>query len=588
MKTLASLLVATWSFLWFSTPAYASDIVVDEECSLADAITAANTDAESGGCPAGSGEDVIELSADVVLAAELPPITTEMTIEGAGSSISGNGGFRIFFVEASGILTIERLTLLKGKASEVELASARTIQAGGAVFNQGILHVKDCRFRDNSATNGGAILNGGELSISDSAFADNSADNDGAAIYNFGKLSVSDSVFSGNAADDDGGAIYNLEETKVGDSAFSDNSADQDGGGIYNNGRLSISGSVITDNSADAGGAIFNYFDGVLSVISTTLTDNSAYYRGGANYNEGEATFDDSAFSSNAASLGGAIHNEKNLRLSNSVFSGNAAQIGGALNNLGELSVLSSTFSGNVAGTGGAINNSAIDSPGELSVTNSIFTGNSAGGGGAISNDGELAVNHSLFAQNSAQVGGGAIANIGELSVSNSTFYRNIAEKADDSNVTDDTVFPVGGALYVFGFEQRPSSTTLTHVTMTLNSAEGEGASIYVDSTDHAIVNLRNSIIAGDSGVACSGPLAENVGNLIQDGSCNVALNGDPILGELVEPEDGALAYFPLLVGSPAIDAADSDFCPESDQIGTERPQGAACDIGAIEFVPEQ
>ena len=59
------------------------------------------------------------------------------------------------------------------------------------------------------------------------------------------------------------------------------------------------------------------------------------------------------------------------------------------------------------------------------------------------------------------------------------------------------------------------------------------------------------------------------------------------MLGDLVEPEDGSPAYFLLLPGSPAIDAANSDYCPATDQIGTPRPQGDGCDIGAIEFIPE-
>ena len=71
------------------------------------------------------------------------------------------------------------------------------------------------------------------------------------------------------------------------------------------------------------------------------------------------------------------------------------------------------------------------------------------------------------------------------------------------------------------------------------------------------------------------------------DGSCDAEFSGNPMLGDLVEAEDGSPAYFPLLAGSPAIDAANSDFCPETDQIGTERPQGEGCDIGAIEFIPE-
>lgn len=58
-------------------------------------------------------------------------------------------------------------------------------------------------------------------------------------------------------------------------------------------------------------------------------------------------------------------------------------------------------------------------------------------------------------------------------------------------------------------------------------------------------------------------------------------LMGDLISAEL---EDGSPAYFPLLEDSPAIDAADDEYCPETDSIGTPRPQGAGCDIGAYEL----
>jgi hypothetical protein len=38
-----------------------------------------------------------------------------------------------------------------------------------------------------------------------------------------------------------------------------------------------------------------------------------------------------------------------------------------------------------------------------------------------------------------------------------------------------------------------------------------------------------------------------------------------------------------LLFGSPAIDARDRANCPDTDQRGVVRPQGASCDIGAYE-----
>ncbi len=65
-------------------------------CTLRDAVTAANTDAPVGGCSPGSGTDTILLGADVSLTVPdngtngLPIVTTAMTIDGQGHSVSGN------------------------------------------------------------------------------------------------------------------------------------------------------------------------------------------------------------------------------------------------------------------------------------------------------------------------------------------------------------------------------------------------------------------------------------------------------------------------------------------------------------------
>ena len=220
-----------------------------------------------------------------------------------------------------------------------------------------------------------------------------------------------------------------------------------------------------------------------------------------------------------------------------SAFKITAAQpLGGAIVNVdGELSIVNSSFSGNSADWGGAIANW-----GELSIVNSAFSGNKAEwDGGAIVNEGELSIVNSAFSGNKA-LSGGAILNfpVGELSIVNGTFSHNAAE--------------VGvGAIFNYWGE----------------------------------LSMVNSIIAG-RGHACfsHNRLKQNISNFVHDGSCSSAFSGDPKLGELVEPEDSSPAYFPLLAGSPAIDAADDDYCSETDQIGTVRPQGAGCDIGAIEY----
>ncbi len=86
-----------------SHPVWAATIIVDETtCTLVDAITAANTDSSIGGCPAGSGADIIQLNAHVTLtevnnggignATGLPEVQSEITVVGRRHRIERGGG----------------------------------------------------------------------------------------------------------------------------------------------------------------------------------------------------------------------------------------------------------------------------------------------------------------------------------------------------------------------------------------------------------------------------------------------------------------------------------------------------------------
>ena len=501
--------------LFFASSAYAADIRLSSRCTLADAIIAANSDRAEGNCPAGRGADTIILSQDITLRAELPAITSKITIEGNSYTISGNNRYRIFYNDG-GALTINNLTMINGYVEGDLITNADdTLKAttaqpfGGAIVNwEGMVTVSNSNFSGNSAEFGGAIINWEELSISDSSFSDNSAEY-GGVIFNEGELSVSDSDFSRNSAEYSG-AIRNWEELSISDSTFSGNSAEY-GGAITNNGELSIVNSAFGNNSAEQGGAVYNW--GELSISDSSFSDNSAEDGGGviANGRNGELSIVNSSFSDNSAEDGGAIYNWEELSIVNSSFSHNSAEYG-----------------------------SAIFNDGELSISDSTFRHNSAESGGAIANDkdGTLSISDSTFSRNSAEDRGGAIINNGELSISSSTFSNNVVF---DSR---------GGAIDNWGE-----------------------------------LSMVNSIIAG-RGSACysNSRLRRNINNFIQDGSCNPAFRGNPRLGTLVVPEDGSPAYFPLLANSRAIDAADARYCPETDQIGTKRPQGAGCDIGAIEY----
>ena len=522
------LICAVLFALFFTSAVYAADIAVDADCSLADAIIAANRDRAEGDCPAGRGADTIILSQDITLRTELPVITSDITIEGNGYAISGNNRYRIFYNDG-GALTINDLTMTEGYV-EAEL-----------------IRNEDGTLKASTANSiGGAIYNAnGTVSISRSSFSGNSTENYGGAVYNAGGLSISDSAFSHNSADNGGGAIYADGPLSISGSAFSHNSADNGGGAIYANGLLIISDSIFSGNSADEdGGAIFNY-DGTVSISDSSFSGNSARFDGGAIFNRNGRTLSisNSAFSHNSSEDdGGAIVNWGELSISDSSFSGNSALWGGAIFNLGELNISDSTFSNNSADNGGG----AIFNREELSIVNSSFSSNSTddGGwsstGGAIFNREELSIVNSTFSNNSAEYGGAITNKFEELSIGSSTFSGN---SADD-----------GGAIN--------------------NEEDGK-------------LSLINSIIVGHGGDACysSNRLRHNISNFIQDGSCSPDFEGDPMLGELVVPDDGSPAYFPLLAGSRAIDAAYDDLCSETDQIGTTRPQGAGCDIGAIEFV---
>ena len=62
----------------------------------------------------------------------------------------------------------------------------------------------------------------------------------------------------------------------------------------------------------------------------------------------------------------------------------------------------------------------------------------------------------------------------------------------------------------------------------------------------------------------------------IKKGSINLLLIGAMLV---------SLLAFPL--AAPATAAGDDAVCPATDQRGVVRPQGAACDVGAYEYVPE-
>ena len=267
-------------------------------------------------------------------------------------------------------------------------------------------------------------------------------------------------------------------------------------------------------------------------------------------------------------SVDGGVLTINNLTLTKGRVAANAK--GGALmvQNGGRVIVNDSKFTDNIAKEGGAIWLSTSSS--RVTINNSSFAGNQAlnlGAGGAIDmSAGRVVINNSSFVRNSASAIGGAIStwSTGEVVVRNSTFSGNRAE--------------TGGAIYSGG-----APIVLTNVTMTDNYAD-DGAALHSFDIYPGRIRLRNSIVQSADPrrlTNCTGkPLAQSIGNLINDESCGMASGEDPLLGDLT----GEPAWRPLKSGSPAQGAADARFCPETDQVGKLRPRSSGCDIGAIEW----
>ncbi|WP_395377436.1 choice-of-anchor Q domain-containing protein [Marinicella sp. W31] len=221
----------------------------------------------------------------------------------------------------------------------------------------------------------------------------------------------------------------------------------------------------------------------------------------------------------------------------------------------------------------GAIRNRGVLNLSETYFANNLSSGINGLGGGAIVNNGSMNIDKSSFFQNNSSRGG-AIFNDGngDTNITNSTFYQN-------GNVNTSE----GGALHNRGV------MTLTNVSIVDSGDGGSAAGNSIFNWNvNAVLTLNNTLIDG------SGPSAEcnNSNNaivngthyFISDGSCGAPIDGNA--GLLSWGANGGFANTILLdENSPLINVGDNATCTSDDQLGISRPQGADCDVGAIEYV---
>ena len=318
-------------------------------CSLGEAIWAAQTQKSQDGCVVTAGSSTIYLptgsytltDADTsspplpgaggrlgFVPGGFPVIYTAMTILGNGSTIqrTGSNKFGIFQVTAGGNLTLNDLTISGGDTTNTDLSEGGALDMllGQATLNR-------VTITKNASYDGGGLAIGmnSTLTLNDSVVQGNTATNDGGGIYSGGTLMLKNSVVSSNTAQDQ----------SLG------------GGGIYNDsGKVSLDHSQLVSNLAFEGGGIYSD-SGMVNIVDQSVisgnvaTEVSDVPHGGGGINSLDSnggalvTIKDSFIVGNQApaSIAGGIYvqgsdsNSTILTITNSILSHNSALASGGI-----------------------------------------------------------------------------------------------------------------------------------------------------------------------------------------------------------------------------------------------------------------
>ena len=314
-------------------------------------------------------------------------------------------------------------------------------------------------------------------------------------------------------------------------------------------GQLVVPRDLTIDASAAAGvvvsggsnSRVFEVVPGVdVTINDLVISDGVAGPRGGGVLNHGTLTMNRVKVTNNIENSAGPANFEFG---GGGIYNGDSATL-----NLVDSEVSDNTSTNHPGGGVYGFFNSTVN------ITRSTVSGNLSGDvAGGVRSLGNTTVSNSTFSGNTSTVwhGGGIFHTDGQLNVDHATFTGNIAPAGTASGIVVAT----------FG---APAAMTLTNSIM-----EGNNGAFGCATEGGALATITSG-----------------GGNIDNDGSCPLTEAGDQpntdaLLGPLVNNGGPTLTH-DLGEGSPAIDGA-IGTCPATDQRGVARPQGAGCDIGAVE-----
>jgi len=515
------------------------DTANNHNCTLREAIIAANTDSWVDSCSPGSGADYIALGngtyaliiggtgEDAGLTGDLD-ITDTLTIEGAGPGqtvIDAGGIDRVFDVRFAGTVVISGVTIINGNVTG-DGGGIDSLGADLTLINIEIVS------NTSSGLGGGVSIYAGSATLDGGQILNNTANSYGGGV----SIKECDVTLNGtqvisNSAGQRGGGLYVLS-----------GGATLNGGQVLSN-TAQYGGGVGVDGTAPSGGGVFTQTGDSLIAYNVAATNGGGVY---VNDADASAFLSGGQIFSNTATgfgVGGGVYvGQGSVTLNGSQVLSNAAGSGGGLYLYESNAMLSGQIRGNIV--------------------------NSFGGGVYISH-GSVVLHGAQIVSNTASVwygGGMYVSGAVTVSLVNSTVSHN------ESNRN-------GGGLYV-----SDGTVAITYTTIASNTASSGTDGIHQAG---GTVALLDSIVASNSAANCAGTLASHGHNLDSGATCGFTATGDltntnPLLGPLTE-ENGSWVH-PLLMGSPAIDAGVCVTGITADQRGVSRPSGDGCDIGAYEF----
>jgi CSLREA domain-containing protein/uncharacterized repeat protein (TIGR01451 family) len=577
------------------------------DCSLREAIQAANTDAAFGGCPAGAGADTILLGAgtyaltlsgsgeDGNASGDLD-VTQTLTIAGLGpaqTAIDGSGLDRVLDVRpGAATVVISGVTILNGNVNDngggihnsdarltlintVVLSNA-AISGGGVYAMTGTVELIDSQVLSNTAlSNGGGVCvdkHAAFTQTSGSLVAYNAGTN-GGGVYiggepgSEGRFVLLGGHILSNTATHSGGGIYVYGNSAtlivtgsatVVHNAANGNTLIAGGGGIYvNTGSVTLGGGQVSTNTARYGGGVFvRSGNATLTMRGGEIRDNQAQDGGGIHVDEGRATVEAGQVAHNMASLdgGGAYVDVGQLTLSGGQIADNVAADdgGGVYVGVGQV-----TLEG-----GQVLSNTAVDVGGGVHVENGLaalsgtqVVGNLAPfGGGVFVDQGQVTVSAGEVSSNTAIYGGGGLCIYGgSATIGGGSIVSNTAAAGGGLFVYGAPVTLSGGAIWgnsaaTYGggvFLALPTSafTQTGASTITLNIADNGGAVCALDGT----TVLSGGLVLSNTAYTSGG------GVFVYANTSRLEISGMQVLGNTAGDSGGGIYVYQ---GSAAISRA--------------------------------